>query len=219
MDLLDDLGVMLALLEVPELVVRPPLAAFLPLSALVLGALGLVLFFGLVFAVVEGVGGLAFCEVETADLAVSEGGCEFVARIVVMRRADLVRREALGEGFFAPGFEGGLHIDGLAQDVARLLRLLALILVRVAVEVRCLVAERLAQVGVFVGQFFELVEVGGGKGLITIVFGRVLGPEVGLVDCELDGALLEVDGRLERIAFAGSGGKDGKLLLHLLRIK
>lgn len=125
-----------------------------------------------------------------------------------------MRREALSEGFLAPRFEGGLHIDGLAKDVARLLRLLPLILVRVTVEVRSFVAESLAQVGVLMWQFFDLFKVGGGEGLITIVFGWILGPEVGLVDCELYGAFLEVDGGLKRIAFAGGGGKDGKLLLH-----
>lgn len=59
LDLLDDLRVLLTLLEVSELVIRSPLAAVLPLSALLLCTLGFVLFFCLIFAVVEGVGGLA----------------------------------------------------------------------------------------------------------------------------------------------------------------
>jgi hypothetical protein len=71
LDLLDDLRVLLALLEVPEPLIRLPPAAVLPLRGFVLCALGLWLFFGRVFAVIERVGGLAFCEVETADLAVA----------------------------------------------------------------------------------------------------------------------------------------------------
>lgn len=134
---------------------------------------------------------------------------------MVISRADLVRREAFGEGFLAAWLEGGLHIDGLAEDVAGLLGAIALVLVGVTVEVSGLVAEGLAEVGVLVGQFLEVVEVGGGEGLITIVFGRILGAQFGLVDCELYGALLEVDGGLQRLAFAGSRRKDGKLLLHL----
>lgn len=71
LDLLDDLGVLLTLLEVPELLLGFPPAAVLPLRSFVLCALGLWLFFGRVLAVIECVGGLAFGEVETADLAVA----------------------------------------------------------------------------------------------------------------------------------------------------
>ena len=134
---------------------------------------------------------------------------------MVVASADLVRREAFGERLLAAWLEGGLHIDGLAENVAGLLDTIALVLVSVAIEVSGLVAEGLAEVGVLVGQFLEVFEVGGGEGLITIVFGRILVAQFGLVDCELYGALLEVDGGLQRLAFAGSRRKDGKLLLHL----
>lgn len=108
----------------------------------------------------------------------------------------------------------GSGIHCVSEEIAWLFCFLFISLLHPTVKIISLQVQRLTQIRVFGRNFFNVLEVIGGKSLIIIEFVGLSWFKMWFVDCEFIGAFFEIDGAFEWICLLIGGWKDGKLILH-----